>query len=398
MELLHKDIDKIKRLDQFMKELIIGSDKYSKKEIYDKYADTIKDIRPIDLFYLDMYKQNTTYSIEDIKDSANRFVNVFYHGLTEVKKETYDHIFFNSLLKENRAMESHLNSLKPYFKKNEIDIHKEALIKGFIKCLEFEKKFIKKENILFPHLEKTMPSTKPLEVMWSLHDDARKLVKDLLIELRKEVIDEKEFLFLIGEYYYLIFGLNIKDELILLPVAEMTLSEEVLNDIYVESFEYGYSMTDIIPDSKYFKDKEETIFKGEFKTKTGSLSLKEIDLIFNYLPLDITFVDKDNRVKYFNDRKERHFPRNPSVIGRLVKHCHPPKSVKVVEDIVEAFKEGKKDFADFWITFNDVMLYITYHAVRDIKNNYIGVLEISQDITYLRSLEGTKRLLDWDKQ
>lgn len=397
MEPLHIDENKIKILDQFMKELIQGSDKYSKKEIYEKYADTINDIRPIDLFYLDMYKQDSTYSIEDIKDSANRFVNVFYHGLTELKKESYDHIFFNSLLKENRAIENHLNSLKPFYKKKEIKNHREALIKGFNKCLEFEKKFIKKENILFPHLEKTMPSTKPLEVMWSLHDDARKLVKDLLVELRKEELDETEILFMIGEYYFLIFGLNIKDELILLPVAEMLLSEEVLNDIYVESFEYGYSLIDIIPDPKYFLDKKETIYKGEFKTKTGSLGFKEIDLIFKYLPLDITFVDKDNRVKYFNDRKERHFPRNPSVIGRLVKHCHPPKSVKVVEDIIEAFKKGTKDFADFWITFNDVMLYITYHAVRDIKNNYIGVLEISQDITYLRSLEGTKRLLDWEK-
>lgn len=397
MELLHKDEDKIRRLNKFMSELIEGSNKYSKKEIYDKYADIIKEIKPLDLFYLDMYKQDSSYSIEEIKENANKFVNVFYHGLVSVKKESYDHIFFNSLLKENRAMEEHLNSLKKYFKKNEIKTHRDALIKGFIKCLDFEKKFIKKENILFPHLEKTIPSTKPLEVMWSLHDDARKLIKDLLVELRKDVLDEKEILFMIGEYYYLIFGLNIKDELILLPVAELVLSKDILDDIYVESFEYGYSFVDIIPDQSYFKDKEENIFDGEFKTKTGSLSLKEIDLIFKYLPLDITFVDKDNRVKYFNDRSERHFPRNPSVIGRLIKHCHPPKSVQVVEDIVKAFKEGRKDFADFWITFNGVMLYITYHAVRDINNVYMGVLEISQDITYLRSLEGTKRLLDWDK-
>ena len=296
MELLHKDIEKIKKLNQFMSELIEGSDKYTKKEIYDRYADTIKEILPLDLFYLDMYKQDSNYSIEEIKDSANRFVNVFYHGLTSVKKETYDHIFFNSLLKENRSMEEHLNTLKPYFKKGEIHIHKDALIKGFIKCLEFEKKFVKKENILFPHLEKTMPSTKPLEVMWSLHDDARKLVKNLLIELRKELIDEKEILFMIGEYYYLIFGLNIKDELILLPVAEMTLSNDTLDEIYVESFEYGYSLTDIIPDSKYFKDKEETVFNGEFKTKKAHFKLDE--LVF--LASDTVVILEDTNV-YIKD-------------------------------------------------------------------------------------------------
>jgi len=397
MEVLHYDEEKIKTLSAFMKELIDGSDKYTKKGIYDKYADTINKIKPLDLFYLDMYKQDTTSSIDQIKDEANRFVNVFYHRLVEFKKESYNHLFFNCLIKENRSIEKHLNSLKVYYKKNEIVNHIDELIKGFEVCLQFEKKFIKKENILFPHLEKVMPSTKPLEVLWSLHDDARKLVKDILIELRKEVFDETEFLILMGEYYYLIFGLNIKDEIILFPVSEMILSNDILNEIYSESFEYGYALTDIIPDSKYFKETKETVFDGSFKTNTGSLSFKEIDLLFNALPLDITFVDKDNRVKYFNDRAERHFPRNPSVIGRLVKHCHPPKSVQVVEGIVEAFKNGTKDFADFWITFKGSTLYITYYAVRDNENKYIGVLEVSQDITYIKTLEGSKKLLDWDK-
>ncbi len=78
-----------------------------------------------------------------------------------------------------------------------------------------------------------------------------------------------------------------------------------------------------------------------------------------------------------------------------MKHCHPPKSVKIVEEIIDAFKEGKKDFAEFWITMNDVMLYITYAAIRDESNNYLGILEISQDITNIKTLEGNKRLLDW---
>ena len=389
------DKEKIQQLDFFMKELIEATDKYKKREIYNKYEKYIQFIKPIDLFYLNMYKRDTNYSIEAIKENADKFVNVFYHGLSSVEKTSYDHIFFNSLLTENKAMEDHLNTLKKYFKKNQIDSNKEKLIKGFELCLQFEKKFVKKENILFPHLEKVLPSTMPLQIIWTLHDDSRKLIKELLVELKKPLIDEDEFFFLIGQYYYLIFGLNIKDQLILFPVAEMVLSKEILNKIYVESFEYGYALSEIKPDSTFFKDIEETVFKGEFKTKTGSLSLKEIDLIFSYLPLDITFVDKDNKVKYFNNRKERHFPRNPSVIGRLVKHCHPPKSVKIVEEIIDAFKEGKKDFAEFWITMNDVMLYITYAAVRDESNNYLGILEISQDITNIRALEGNKRLLDW---
>ncbi len=395
MEMLKINNEKIQQLDLFMKELITETDKFKKRDIYNKYETYIQDIKPLDLFYLDMYKYETVYSIEEIKENADKFVNVFYHGLSSIEKTSYSHIFFNVLLEENEAMENHLNGLKRYFKKGQMNSNKDALIKGFEQCLQFEKKFIKKENILFPHLEKTLPSTMPLQIIWTLHDDARKLIKELLVELRKPVTDEGEFFFLIGQYYYLIFGLNIKDQLILFPVAEMVLSEDILNEMYTESFEYGYSLIDIEPDKSYFNAKEETIFSGEFKTKTGSLSFKEIDLIFSYLPLDITFVDRDNKVKYFNNRKERHFPRNPSVIGRLVKHCHPPKSVKIVEEIIDAFKLGKKDFAEFWITMNDVMLYITYAAVRDESNDYLGILEISQDITNIKALEGNKRLLDW---
>ncbi len=248
METLKVNITKIQQLDLFMKELIKETDKFKKRDIYNKYETYIQDIKPLDLFYLDMYKQETVYSVEEIKENADKFVNVFYHGLSRVEKTSYSHIFFNVLLEENTAMEKHLNSLKKYFKKGLINSNKEELNKGFEQCLQFEKKFVKKENILFPHLEKTIPSTMPLQIIWSLHDDARKLLKELLEELRKPVIDEGEFLFLIGQYYYLVLGLSIKDQLILLPVAEMVLSEDILNEMYTESFEYGYTLLDIEPD------------------------------------------------------------------------------------------------------------------------------------------------------
>ncbi len=392
MEVLNRN--KLKQLNQFMKEILMPNTSAVKKQIYEKYESDIDDITPIDLFYLSMYKQDTTYSIKEIKENADKFVNVFHERLQQYEITDYENSFFHNLYQESLAIDKHLNSLKPYFKKKKIIENKKILLKGFEKCLEIERKFLKKENILFPHLESKAPSTKPLEVMWALHDDARRILKDILIELNKDNINEKDAILLIGEYYYTLYGINQKEQLILYPVAVTLLSDKELKEMFIESSEYGYAFIEVVSGETTDKRVDAHYQDGLFKTKTGMLSMKELDLLFNYIPLDITFVDKNDKVKYFNSRKERHFPRNPSIIGRLVKHCHPPKSVKIVEDIINDFKQGKKDFEEFWITFNKTMLYITYYAVRDENNNYMGVLEVSQDITHIKSLEGEKRLVD----
>ena len=392
MEVFKMDEEKIKELSLFMKEILEPNSSLVKKQIYEKYESIIDTITPLDLFHLDMYKQGTTYSIDEIKATADKFVNVFHQRLEQYEIKDYQNSFFKYFYQESFAIDKHLDSLKPYFKKKKINENKEVLRRGFEKCLEIDKKFLKKENILFPNLEKIIPSTIPLEVMWALHDDARRILKEILIELNKETTNELDVILLIGEYYYTMYGINQKEQLILYPVAVTLVSDKILRAMFEESFEYGYALIEVFQ-PLHTKSKSQLEFRdGLFKTNTGTLNLKELDLVLNYIPLDITFVDRDDRVRYFNSRKERHFPRNPSIIGRLVKHCHPPKSVKIVEGIVESFKQGKKDFEEFWITFNKVMLYITYYAVRDEDNNYIGVLEVSQDVTHIKSLRGEKRL------
>ena len=118
--------------------------------------------------------------------------------------------------------------------------------------------------------------------------------------------------------------------------------------------------------------------------------------MFNHLPVDITFVDENNKVKYFSTPKKRIFPRTKSVIGRDVHNCHPPESVHIVEQIVESFKSGKKDVASFWINMKGELLLIQYFAVRDENGNYKGVMEVSQEISEIRNLQGENRLLDWE--
>jgi len=131
--------------------------------------------------------------------------------------------------------------------------------------------------------------------------------------------------------------------------------------------------------------------------ETGSLSKQEAEAVLDSLPVDISFIDKEDRVKYFNKAEERIFARTKAVIGRKVQLCHPQKSVHVVNKILEAFKTGKKDVAEFWINLNDRLILIRYFAVKDKNGEYLGTVEVTQDITDIKKIQGEKRLLDWER-
>jgi len=131
--------------------------------------------------------------------------------------------------------------------------------------------------------------------------------------------------------------------------------------------------------------------------ETGSLSKEEVEAVLDSLPIDISFIDKEDRVKYFNKAEGRIFVRTKAVIGRKVQLCHPQKSVHVVNRILEAFKTGKKDVAEFWINLNDRLILIRYFAVRGKNGKYLGTVEVTQDITDIKKIQGEKRLLDWER-
>lgn len=131
--------------------------------------------------------------------------------------------------------------------------------------------------------------------------------------------------------------------------------------------------------------------------ETGSLSEEEIEAVFDSLPVDITFVDRNDSVKYFSKAKRRIFARTKAVLGREVQKCHPQKSVHVVNKIVESFKAGKKNVAEFWINMNGRLIHIRYFAVRDKNGEYLGTMEVTQDITNIKRIQGEKRLLDWER-
>ncbi len=137
--------------------------------------------------------------------------------------------------------------------------------------------------------------------------------------------------------------------------------------------------------------------EGILQLENGSLYKEEIEAILNALPVDISFVDANDTVKYFNKAEKRIFVRTKAVIGRKVQLCHPQKSVHIVNKILEAFKTGKKDSAEFWITMSNRLIHIRYFAVRDKNGKYLGTMEVTQDLTDIKKIEGQKRLLDWER-
>ena len=389
MEVFKINKNRIDRVNKFMRELIEATKTEEKVEIYKKYEKELRELNPLDIFYLDFYSNDTSLTIEEIKESANRFVNVFHHGISRFD-ELGNHQLFKQLFNENKRIQESLARIKPYYQKGLIKNHQKELLEIFKSFNIFDIKFQKYENVIFSYLEKVVPSNKPLEVLWQLHDDSKKLLKSIIEMLQDNETDEDNLIKKIGLYHYLIFGINQKEELILLPVMNQLVNEELLNQIYNECLEIGFVFSK--EELKPFKIEKSNDIEGYFTSKTGKLSFRQLVEMLNNLPLDITFVDKDDVVKYYNNTKNRHFPRTPAVIGRLVKNCHPPKSVHIVEEIISDFKHNKKDMEEFWINFKDLTIYIAYYAIRDESGSFMGVLEVSQDISRFINLKGEKRL------
>ena len=275
---------------------------------------------------------------------------------------------------------------------------------------EVEKHFARKENQLFPYLEK-YGWTGPSQGMWAFHDDIRTLIKDARLTIENkdfENILEK----VINVYNNLIHLINVEENR-LLPNALQLLKAEDWEEMYEGDSEIGWMLA--TPPARYPAIKEESAdpeyihpsldkkkrklpFSLEDRTHydEGYLTPEQVNFIFKFLPVDITYVDENDRVVFYNRGDERVFPRSAGIIGREVKFCHPPKSVDQVLKILEEFKAGRQDIADFWINFKGKFVHIRYFAVRDEQKNYKGVIEMSQDVTDIRALQGEKRLLDWE--
>ena len=280
---------------------------------------------------------------------------------------------------------------------NEIHQHFNAL-------MDVEKHYLRKEYLLFPFLEKH-GVTGPPTVMWGKHDETRELLKavsealratdEISIEETKTIID-----LVFSPASKAIDDMIGKEEEILFPMCLDTLNDSEWYAIERQSIEYGFCLYD--PKVKWMPEgaehdesmSEET---GRIQLPSGSFNVSELMAILNTIPFDMTFVDKDDKVKYFTQGRERIFARSRAILGRKVQQCHPPSSVDIVEKILDDFKSGREDHAAFWITMNNLFVHIEYFALHDEEGAYLGTLEVSQDLTEKRKLEGEQKLLQYSK-
>ncbi|PCE66185.1 DUF438 domain-containing protein [Sediminicola luteus] len=274
----------------------------------------------------------------------------------------------------------------------------------FNQLATIEKRFARKENQLFPYLEKHGWNG-PSRNMWSFHDVLRDQIR-----LLREYLEQKDFDKLRTNTPYLVQGigrlLTIEDQ-VLFPNAMSLLDETEWMEFYSGDEEIGWMIPKPEDPNKkkenYVHPADDHQIKAHqlntdhtYHYDEGYMSPEQVNLLLRFLPVDITYVDENDRVIFYNRGEERVFPRSKGIIGREVQFCHPPKSVHMVLRIVEEFKAGTKDMAEFWFDYRGRKIHIRYFAIRDDNKTYKGVIEMSQDVTEIQQLEGQKRLLDWD--
>lgn len=318
------------------------------------------------------------------------------HPATVFKKENLafkrEIELINILFTKIRALDSNVGAGEIFIK---IHAH-------FNNLMDVEKHYSRKENLVFPFLEKYQ-ITGPSTVMWGKDDQVRKLLKDAIaVLLNSHTLSAGEGMLLIGNtlepVIAAILDMIQKEEEILIPMSLDVLTDIDWYEIYKQSDGIGFALIEVREEwapEGFIPKTDSSIPNSRIQLPTGNFATEELIALFSHLPVDLTFVDKDDYVRFFTEGPDRIFQRSRAIIGRKVQFCHPPHSVAIVEQILNDFKSGKQKKADFHIQLHGKFIYICYYALLDDSGAYLGTLEVSQDLTYFRSLEGEKRILSY---
>ena len=290
----------------------------------------------------------------------------------------------------------------------------------YTKLNQINTHFSRKQHQLFSALERK-GFDRPSRIMWTFDDRVRDAIKDAFELLKAD--KDKEFIDSQAQVIHLVRDILEKEREVLYPTSLKLLSDEEFAEMRKGDDEIGYCLIENPPvylslhsenktpkeanKNSLLADLQEVLSKHGLKTQSsskdevlsvsnGKLTLDQINLIYKHMQVDLSYVDENDIVKFYTDSKHRIFPRSPGVIGREVQNCHPRESLSMVEAIIDAFKKGEQDQADFWIDKGDKFIYIIFNAVRDDEGVFKGVLEMMQDVTHIRSLKGSRRLLSWD--
>lgn len=399
--------DKKKRLKELISRLHKGA---KVEDIKEEFKSIIKDASPTLISQAEEELIREGMPREEIRKLCDVHIAVFKESLEREKAPVPSGHPIHTLMEEHKLMLKFAAELQSLLKKIERTSgfdkspkEKEQLNHIIQHLKDSESHYLREENVLFPYLEKH-GITQPPAIMWAEHDKIRETkkelykrvdtykataFKDFVTQLQETSMTLSEIL---SSHFY-------KENNILFPTALKVIEAHEWIDIKRQFDEIGYCC--FTPKTATLTPAEERIklpqheAEGTISFGTGSFSKEELEPLLNTLPLDITFIDKDDTVKYFSLGKERIFVRTKAVLGRKVQQCHPQKSVHKVSQILEAFRNGSKDVAEFWINLKGRLIYIRYFPVRKENGEYLGCLEVTQDITEIRKIEGERRLLDW---
>jgi len=313
---------------------------------------------------------------------------------------------------ENKALGWEISSIIALYDElkgmNENDDASKQMIeirKHFHALMDVDKHYRRKENLLFPFLEKH-GVTGPPTVMWGKHDESRTLLKGAIEALKETssiTAGEADIVadLALRPASTAVDDMIYKEEQILFPMCLDTLTDDEWFKIYDQSLEIGFCLYD--PQTKWAPagarvEEKKAIEQDRIQLPSGSMTASEITAILNTIPFDLTFVDSEDTVRFFTQGKERIFERNRAILGRKVQLCHPPSSVHIVQKIIDDFRAGRQDVASFHINIHGRFISIEYYALRSPEGAYLGTLEVSQDLTEKRRLEGERRLLNYEKE
>ncbi|WP_422477806.1 DUF438 domain-containing protein [Pleomorphochaeta sp. DL1XJH-081] len=350
--------------------------------------------------------------VEEVQKLCDVHASLFKGSVAEIhaeKNQTKDHGHPTWVLREeNRAIEKLFS--------DRIDTHMASMQKGDLKAItalvedlkdlwQIDIHYSKKENLWFPIMER-YGITAPPKVMWGVDDEIRDMVKlvrknldELIAGGRPNPEALQKFVSDVESTKEKIIEMISKEEDILIPMVSEVFFVTDWRQISEGSPEIGYCLlndhpTWTPPAQMKVESKTAAMSESVVTLPTGSFTPEMLTRVLNTLPIDITFVDANDEVAYFSQASERIFPRTSAIIGRKVVNCHPPASMHIVERIINDFKSGKRDIAEFYIHLGEVYAHIRYYPVRDEAGTYLGTLEVTQNIAPIQKLEGDKRLLD----
>ena len=396
-------------LKGIIKDLHDGQDMEVLKQ---RFKDLVQGVEAPEIAKIEQELINEGLPAEEIKRLCHVHVEIFKEALEEQDRPDppVGHPI-HTYMKENRASEKIMSDTSKLLGllgqppvPEAFEEHKQALGELIEQLSEINTHYIRKENQLFPMLE-AHHFTGPSQVMWSIHDDIRAHMKQTREAFADK--DPAQTVTSIKEAIQAVRDMIYKEEHILFPTSLDMLTDSEWIKVKEGEADIGFAW--VVPDEGWpgeilkdtgvsIPEPEEVLgdVAGALGLDTGRLSLEQINLLLTHLPVDLSFVDENDRVAYYSEGPERIFPRSPAIIGREVRNCHPPKSVHMVNKILDAFKSGTRDSAAFWIELGGKFIYIRYFPVRDADGRYRGTLEVSQDLTEIRKLEGENRLLDWE--